>query len=290
MSSAPRTPPLTELLDLLPDAVCIVDPDGTVLYVSAAFERILGYTRNEVLGRVMFEFVHPDDRDSTLQQAGRVMQRGGQRHFRNRYLHKSGHSVDLLWSAEWLPHYGVRLGVAREISELRRVEQELHQRAHQDPLTGVSNRRALQDGFARMRAAAVHADAPLSLLYLDLDSFKRINDRLGHEAGDRALEEVARRLQSAVRQGDLVARMGGDEFVVLLVGCGHASAGTVCHTLMAALHAPYAVSGQPVQLDASVGIATFPDNGDDLAALLAHADAAMYEVKRRRHGVLPAME
>lgn len=282
MTDAPTPPPLTELLDLLPDAVCVVDPDGTLLYVSAAFERMLGYTRDEVIGRPIFTLVHPDDRDGTVEQAGRVMQGNVQRHFRNRYLHKDGHSVDLLWSAEWLPQYRVRLGVAREISELRRVEQELEDQAQHDPLTGVWNRRGLQDAFERMRAAAIRAGTPLSVMYLDLDSFKRINDRLGHEVGDHVLEEVARRLQSALRQGDLVARVGGDEFVVLLPGCAHDSASTVCTTLMTSLHAPYALAGEPIRLDASVGIASFPSNGEDLTALLAHADAAMYAVKRKR--------
>lgn len=287
MTEVPRLPAPTQLLDLLPDAVCVVDPAGTVLYLSAAFERILGYSRAEVIGRAAFTLVHPDDRQSTQEQANRVMQGNVQRHFRNRYMHKQGHTVDLLWSAEWLPEYGVRLGVAREISELRRVEEELQQRAQQDPLTGVFNRRGLQDAFARMRADAVRAGAPLSVLYLDLDAFKRINDRLGHEMGDHALEEVARRLQGALRQGDVVARIGGDEFVVLLPGCGSDAASTVCHTLMARLHAPFALAGQPLRLDASVGIASFPSNGDDLVALLAHADAAMYEVKRKRQGVAP---
>ncbi|TBR12503.1 MAG: diguanylate cyclase [Lysobacter sp.] len=278
----PNPPPLAELVGLLPESVCVVDAGGTLLYVNDAFEGLLGYTRDEFIGRCIFELVHPDDREETLDQARRVTAGEAQRHFRNRYLHKDGHSVDLLWSARWLPQYGVRLGVAREINELRRVEEELAHRAHHDPLTGLPNRRSLHDAFDRLRIAATRSGTPLSVLYLDLDGFKRINDRLGHAAGDVVLEEVARRLRAALRQGDFVARVGGDEFVALLPGCDTLCAGTVCASLMRSLHAPFSLRGQSVSMDASVGIASHPADGRDLGPLLVHADTAMFAVKRAR--------
>src|SRR5690606_35288741 len=109
-----KLPSHTEILELMPDAVCIVDADGRVLFVNASFERIFGYAADEVLGRRIFDMVHPDDRATTMQQAEQVTAGTLQRHFRNRYVHKAGHSVDLQWSARWLPDYGVRLGVAHE--------------------------------------------------------------------------------------------------------------------------------------------------------------------------------
>src|SRR5690606_7184064 len=128
----PTLPPPAEVLDLLPDAVCVVDEDGRYLYVSAGFERILGYPAAEVLGRQAFEFVHPEDRTDTIHQAAEVTAGAIQRHFRNRYVHKDGHLVDMQWSASWYPQFRVRIGVGREATELRRVQQELEHLASHD--------------------------------------------------------------------------------------------------------------------------------------------------------------
>lgn len=275
----PAPPPLAELLDLLPDLVCVVAPDGTLLYVSAAFERVLGHRREDVLGRPIFELIHPDDRDSTRQQAERVMYGDAQGHFRNRYMHRQGQHVELLWSAQWLPQYGVRIGIAREIGELRRIEQDLEHRANHDPLTGLANRRRLHDALESALVDAVQDNTCLALLYVDLDGFKHINDRHGHAAGDAALVDVARRMRRALRQGDLIARIGGDEFVALLPGCDAASAQVIADALHAQLHIPLTLDSQPVHLGASTGIACYPADGTRASELLAHADRAMYAAK-----------
>ena len=292
----PKLPPLADVLDLLPDAVCVVDAEGRFLFVSASFERILGYAPGEVLGWKTFDLVHPDDRAATVQQADEVMSGTLQRHFRNRYVHKDGHSVDIQWSAHWLPDYCVRIGVGREVTELRRVERELEYRASHDALTGLPNRHRLQLELQQAMAYATQTGGGLALLYLDLDGFKAANDRSGHDAGDRILQEVAHRLQQGLRQSDLVARVGGDEFVVLLPGCRDpAAANAVADGLRARLHPPYLLPDGPIHLDASVGIACFPADGIDPETLLAHADRAMYATKReeqrRRNAALgPALD
>ncbi|NDK37881.1 diguanylate cyclase [Pseudoxanthomonas gei] len=276
-------PPLTEVLDLLPDAVCMVDADGRFVFVSASFERIFGYTPQEVLGLLAFDLVHPDDRAATVESAQRVMDGTLQRHFRNRYIHKDGHSVDIQWSAQWLPEYGVRIASAREVSELRRAELELEHLAGHDPLTGLPNRHRLQREMKFAISHAARTGEGLAVVYLDLDGFKAANDRAGHEVGDRLLREVAQRLQHGLRQGDLVARVGGDEFVALLRGCRDAEAArVVADGLRARLGPPCALPEGLFQLDASVGIACFPADGTDPDTLLAHADRAMYAAKRLR--------
>lgn len=277
----PKLPPLAEILDLLPDAICVVDPESRFLYVSAGFQRIFGYTPQEALGLRAFDLIHPDDRAATMQSAERIMAGELQRHHRNRYIHKDGHSIDVQWSAHWLPEYGVRIASAREVTELRRAEEALEHLAGHDPLTDLPNRHRLQ---RELRGAIKHAAQSgdgLAVLYLDLDGFKQINDLGGHQAGDRLLREVAQRLQAGLRQGDLVARIGGDEFVAMLPGCRNAQAAlTVAEGLRARLRQPFELHERVFQLDASVGIACYPGHGRDPDTLLAHADRAMYASKR----------
>lgn len=276
-------PPVDRLLDLLPDAVCVVDADGVFLYVSAGFEQILGYPRDEVLGRRTFDFVHRDDHAATVEQAARVMDGAVQRHFRNRYVHKSGHLVDIQWSARWDSKHGVRIAVAREVTELRRVERELEHRATHDPLTALPNRHCLQIELDTALDAALATGVPLALLYLDLDGFKSINDQAGHHVGDRVLRDVATCLLQASRKSDLVARIGGDEFVVLLRGCDDAAtAQRIAEGLRARISVIETGCEPALTLDASFGVARFPDHGTTADELLAHADRAMYAVKRER--------
>lgn len=281
----PKLPPPAEILDLLADAVCVVDAEGHFLFVSASFQRIFGYAPHEALGLRAFDLMHPDDRAATMESAQRIMAGELQRHYRNRYIHKDGHAIDVQWSAKWLPEYGVRIASAREVTELRRAEEALEHLAGHDPLTDLPNRHRLQ---RELQTAITHASQTgdgLAVLYLDLDGFKAINDRGGHEAGDRLLREVAQRLQTGLRQGDLVARIGGDEFVVLLPGCRDTeAAGTVADGLRARLRLPYVLDDGHFHLDASVGIACYPTDGSDPDALLVHADRAMYAAKRQRAG------
>lgn len=276
----PSLPPLADLLDLVPDAVCVVDADGRFLFASAAFERILGYRPDEVIGQRVFDFIHPEDRDATMAQAERIMAGELQRHFRNRYLHKEGHVVDMQWSARWHPSYRVRIAVGHEVTELRRAERALEHRADHDPLTGLPNRDRLQRELRQALGRASRGGQGLAVLYLDMVGFKAVNDRGGHAAGDRVLCEVADRLRRGLRQDDLVARVGGDEFVVLLAGCrSRGDARSVGENLRARLRQPVeACDGLP-PLDASIGIACFPDDGDTPTDLLAHADRAMYAAR-----------
>lgn len=278
----PKLPPLAEVLDLVPDAVCVVDAEGRFLFVSAAFERIFGYAPAEAIGMRTFDLVHADDRAATMQAADQVMTGTLQRHFRNRYLHKDGHVVDIQWSARWLPEHGVRIAVGHEVTELRRAERQLEHRASHDALTGLPNRHRLEHELQRAIEHAARSGDGLALLYLDLDGFKAANDRCGHEAGDHLLCEVARRLQAGLRHGDLVARVGGDEFVTLLPCSDAGAARTLAEALRARLHPPFDLPDGPIRLDCSIGIACYPADAGEPAALLAHADRAMYAAKRER--------
>ena len=279
----PILPPFDQLLDLLPDAVCVVDSEGSFLYASHSFERILGYANDDVLGRRAFDLVHPDDRAETIQQAARVMAGELQRHFRNRYLHRDGRWVDMQWSARWHAELGVRIAIGREVTELRRAERELEHLAAHDPLTGLPNRHQLQRDLQIAVDSAKASDNGFALLYMDLDGFKAVNDRGGHEVGDRLLREVGLRLRQGLRQSDLVARMGGDEFVVLLPGCSDAEAANkVAESIRAKLRPPFSMPDGVIEIDASIGVACFPADGSTPDSLLVHADRAMYATKRKQ--------
>ena len=164
-----------------------------------------------------------------------------------------------------------------------RVEREkrIRAEAETDDLTGLANRRALQRMLRVALARARAHDHVVGVLMLDLDGFKAVNDRFGHATGDAALREVAERLRGSVRERDMVARAGGDEFVVVLPDLAEGGAHEAAERVEAAFAAPLDLDGVQASLHAAVGVACFPDDGDDADVLLAAADRAMYARKSR---------
>jgi diguanylate cyclase (GGDEF)-like protein/PAS domain S-box-containing protein len=160
-----------------------------------------------------------------------------------------------------------------------------HQAAH-DGLTGLPNRTLLRTRLQQVLPGSDKNDrAPVALLLLDLDRFKEVNDTLGHQVGDVLLQQIGCRLQGAVRAADLVARLGGDEFAVLLPATDAAGAALVAECLVRVLQAPFVLEGQPIDVDASIGIAVAPEHGQDADTVLRCADVAMYQAKRAGTGV-----
>ena len=149
-----------------------------------------------------------------------------------------------------------------------------------DPLTGLPNRRLLVDRVSMSLVRARRDQSAMAVLYLDLDGFKEINDRLGHGAGDALLKMVAGRLSAAVREEDTVARLGGDEFVIVLHLSDDADAGPVALKVIKAVSQPYDIEGQAVGITISAGVALYPVHGEDAETLMKSADLALYEAKR----------
>lgn len=175
--------------------------------------------------------------------------------------------------------------VADRTAELAVATHELRRRAHHDDLTGLANRAAFWDLLAERLDAAGRGETRFAVLFLDLDDFKTVNDTLGHAAGDQLLVDVARRLTGELRPGDVAARVGGDEFVVLLddVPTGEAAL-AVAHRISAALRVPHTLGGHPYTATGSIGVALGPGGFESSDAILAAADAAMYEAKRSGAG------
>ena len=443
---------LTNVMDLLLDAVCVVDVHGRFVFVSAAFERIFGYPPAEVIGRPMIELVLPEDRAKTLQTVEEIITGKLKPHFENRYVRKDGRIVHIMWSARWSEVDRVRIAVARDITERKRAESmqaalyDISEAAHSaedllalfkrihsivgellparnflvalgdgekgeltfaylasahaalsaagdadenaattgklnlaafsaavircdrpllltpddraalpeyagaaalsdaldwlgvplrtqngitgalvvqnhcgdaryttadmdllqfvsnqiaaaierkqmqdwlqyaarhDALTDLPNRELFHDRLRIALASARREQTQLSLLYIDLDMFKQINDNLGHAVGDLLLQEVAKRLKQCVRESDTVGRVGGDEFLLLLNNIhlpDHAL--LVAEKIRAALSQPFELSGQRLNISPSIGIALYPEHGDDYLQLIRYADEAMYDAKK----------
>jgi PAS domain S-box/diguanylate cyclase (GGDEF) domain len=434
--------PLAGFIDQLLDAICVVDGEGRFIFVSAACERIFGYTPKEMIGKVMLEMVVPEDRARTLQAANEIIAGHPTLDFENRYIRKDGEVVHIMWSARWSEADQLRIAVARDITERKQAEsmqaalyaiseaahtaedllslfqlihqiigrllsathfsvamydesndrlsfpyytgdhdeaselqqatvstlcaevirtrqalllgpgslaslprelravndsnvvcwlivplnshkgtigalvlkgnsdgahytekdkellqfvstqvataierKQLHARlkrmAQYDGLTGLPNRGLLYDRLKMALARTRREQGQMSLLYLDLNNFKQVNDSLGHVAGDELLQEVANRLKRCVRQLDTVARMGGDEFVVLLENIElpeHAS--NVAKKIRSAISQPIKLEGRSLCIMPSIGIALYPDHGEEAQQLLRYADEAMYFEKK----------
>lgn len=168
------------------------------------------------------------------------------------------------------------------VVERKRAEERLRFMAHHDSLTGLTNRSLFYDRLETALRSASRNESSLAILYLDLNNFKPINDSRGHEAGDQLLIEMGRRLESCTRETDTVARMGGDEFTVLLTDiCDHAALDTAVAKIREIMASPFELQGEAFHVSCSIGTALYPEDGETARQLLSKADASMYEDKRR---------
>ena len=174
-------------------------------------------------------------------------------------------------------------GIARDVTEQKKLEASMWHQAHVDGLTGLPNRRYLLKRLDELRSRRARGDTALraGLMMIDLDRFKAVNDSLGHAVGDELLVQVARRLAKAVRETDTVARLGGDEFIVAVTDVADRSqVAVIARKIVDALRAPFAIQEHRMQISGSVGIALCPEDSGDFENLLIQADHAMYRAKR----------
>lgn len=413
-------------IDLLLDAICVVDRNGRFVYVSAACERIFGYEQDELIGQPVMALVHPADRARTLQAAAEIMAGEPKFNFENRYVRKDGHVVHISWSARWSQTYQLRVAVARDITERKNAElrqqaifaiseaahgaedllelfkcvhmligqwlpalnfsvalcdqdqgtisfpyhiddhkhlqltevrvlseevirsgqavlrcgeassswlcvplvtpsgiigalvvksslgDERYSESHKellqfvstqvaaaierkqlinrlqflaqyDALTQLPNREFFYERLKSALARAQREQACLAVLFIDLDHFKAVNDNYGHAIGDALLQQIAQRLKQSVRESDTVARMSGDEFVLILESLRQPEdASIVAEKIRQNLSQPLLIEGQTLSIFPSIGFAVYPDHGEQFRQLLCHADTAMYRDKKLR--------
>lgn len=278
---------LSSTFELAAIGLCHIARGGRIIYVNRRLADILGYSRAELLATTVWDISHPDDRKMTVDYARRL-EKGEIPQFdiEKRYIRKNGSPVwvriraVLKRSAQGEPLYYV--SVVEDISDRKAAEEKIEHLATHDELTGLPNRMLFNELLKHsIETRDRNGQNGTAILFINLDRFKIVNDSLGHAAGDALLKAVAERLKNAVRSGDRIARFGGDEFVVLLNQMTDASnAESVAEKLLDAVSTPLCVEQQEYHVTASIGIAVWPDDGDDERTLLRNADVAMYAAKQ----------
>ena len=282
-------PILIKAVEQSPVSVIITDPRGVILYVNPKFTRLMGYTSEEAIGQTPRIIKGGFLTREFYQEMWDTINAGNEWHglFHNRT--KAGQLVwelasisPILDEAGNITHF---VGVKEDMTTLKELQDQMAHMAHHDQLTGLPNRFLFHDRLAQALASARRRRAGFALLYLDLDGFKPVNDQFGHEAGDALLIAVGERLLRCVRAADTVARMGGDEFTILLPEIQEpAHIRRVVEQILQSLEEPFAVGEGECRIGLSIGIARFPEDGDTSDLLLSRADTAMYEVKRSGQG------
>jgi diguanylate cyclase (GGDEF)-like protein/PAS domain S-box-containing protein len=275
----------------------LIDLKGRIADSNPAMHSLLGYDSHELRGRLVGDFVHPEDRprvsvaflqmiardEDSLRLEHRLVRRDGE----VRYVDAA---VSLVRDSGG--RQGFAIGMIQDVTQRKEAEVALkaqaelneHQALH-DALTGLANRSLFRDRIDQAVKTARRTVSRVAVLVMDLDRFKEINDSLGHAAGDCLLVELGRRLEGALRASDTVARLGGDEFGLLLPALGApGEALTAVERVRRAIEGPVVVQGLPLSVEASIGIALYPDHGEDVDELLQHADVAMYKAKEESAG------
>ena len=268
------------------DVVAVVGADGVAHYVSPAVERILGYKSENAIGRIIFKppMMHPDAVDRVRELFAWLIRSPGAsatlncrlRHADGRWIHVEAVGRNLLDD----PSIGGIVVNYRDVTERKTFEEQLRYQAFHDPLTNLPNRALFMDRLWHALDYMEHREKPVTVLFMDLDNFKLVNDSLGHEAGDLLLVSVAERLRGCLRPADIAARFGGDEFTILLETVTDASdAVRVAGRITQALKEPFILDGREVFVDTSIGIALATSGLERPTDLLRNADVALYRAK-----------
>ncbi len=266
------------------DAVMITGRNGVIEYVNRAFEEITGFCADEALGQRPSLLKSGMHDTAFYQRMWETILRGET--FREIFINrrKTGElyheekTITPLTNEHGVVTHFISTG--KDITERVQAQQRLQFLAHHDPLTRLPNRILFLDRLHHAIARAHRHSAMLSVMFIDLDRFKNINDSLGHNVGDHVLQVIARRLSDAVREGDTVARLGGDEFAVLIEDISHPEGvSPTALKLLDSVGRPYVLNNEEFYLTGSIGISVYPSDGRDAQALLRHADAAMYRAK-----------
>lgn len=267
-----------------PDAVFSINTCGIVTRVNPAAQTITGYAKEEMLGRSFFEFISKKDRPRAI-QAFRQGRMDTTQYYEVSIKHKDGHPIFLHVKIVPIVIDQVTVGVfgiATDVTERKQAEETINHMAFHDALTDLPNRRLFKDRLTNQLRDAQIAGKMLCIMFLDLDRFKLVNDTLGHDVGDRLLVGVAHKLKSCLRPQDMLARMGGDEFTILLAELEDVDyALRIADEILQIFTQPFIIDEHHLHITTSIGIAVFPKDGADVETLMKNADVAMYRAKEQ---------
>lgn len=277
-----------QIVDTAQEGIWLRDANGHTTYVNRRMAEMLGFTPDEMLGRPVYDFMDADAQaDAEMRFARR--RRGECQQHDVRYRHKDGRDVWTIVSASPLYNdagaFDGVLGMVTNITERKRQEESMTWLARHDPLTELPNRALFEERLQHLIAMATVQDSSAAVMFIDLNQFKHVNDTLGHAIGDQLLRIVAARIVGCLRAEDTVARVGGDEFTVMLPGVrSPEDAANVADKILATLAMPIIIDGRKLYTSGSIGISMAPTDGLDVHSVLKHADVAMYQAKERGGG------
>ncbi|WP_428609259.1 EAL domain-containing protein [Sedimenticola sp.] len=267
-----------------PASIIITDTAANIEYVNDTFERVSGFSREEVIGRNPRFQQSGKTPKKTYQEMWDKLTRGEMWRGNLYNLRKDGTEYvestliyPIRQSGDQVTHF---LAIKEDITDKIDADKRIHELAYFDQLTGLPNRSLLSDRFQYALSLAQRSGDPLTVMVIDLDNFKHINDTLGHSIGDKVLIETSNRLWANIREQDTVSRMGGDEFIILLPGTDEHGAARVVTNLIEEVSKPCCIDQTELIITPSIGIAIYPHDGEDMEILLRNADAAMHRVKK----------
>jgi diguanylate cyclase (GGDEF)-like protein/PAS domain S-box-containing protein len=267
------------------EGILITDCKQRILLVNSAFEKISGYTKKELVGKKPSLLKsHKHDRFFYKQMWSSINKKG---YWKGKIYDKAKDGTIL---PTWLNITAVKdkknkiikyISIHTDLQDIIDTQEKADYLAYHDSLTGLPNRIKLEEHLSHVIAVAQRDELAMSILFIDLDRFKIINDTLGHQVGDRLLQNVATRIRKVLRDTDMVARMGGDEFIVVLeTARDKKAAAYVCQKILDTLKEPIKIGDHSLNTSASIGVAMFPSNGNNITTLIKNADTAMYHAKK----------
>jgi len=267
--------------------VVVTDLQGIITDWNKGSETLYGYSKEEAIGQPVNILHVPEDTDHITSEVLSAVEKNGKWSGEIRMLHKDGH---IGWiESMCVPIHDAKnqmvgaLGINRDITDRIKESDRLNHLAHYDQLTKIPNRYLLLERVTHLIAQSERSESSFALLYIDLDRFKTINDAKGHAFGDQVLIETAIRLKQSIRNSDTIARIGGDEFVLLLEKTSSKNVvSAMVESLIKALNRAFIINDEEFEISCSIGVATYPDEGTTTDDLLAVADKAMYKAKHKR--------
>ncbi len=268
------------------DPIFIEDLDRKIINVNAEAERAYGWTREELLGRPIDIVIPPEAQERQLELRPLCLQGKDVRSVECLRRSKSGKMFNVLLTLSLLSDEAGKPAaiatIAKDITARKQAEKTIEHMAYHDPLTGLPNRKLFSDRLTKAIAHAKRYKQKLAVVFLDLDNFKDVNDALGHNMGDELLKAVAERLKGSLREEDTVARMGGDEFILLLPEIADKEGvATVAQKILMLIGKPLTINNNKLDTTTSIGVALYPDDTNEAETLVRYADAAMYRAKEQ---------